>query len=246
MTTNKKSKNMEKINFKKDKIPFTQVANCVLNDEKLSAKAKGLYAYLYSKPENWDFAIDRIAKDFSDGRASINAGLRELELNGYLTRQRQKTGRVIYLLKSQMTKSDIGVEKPNDDFRKVQKLQSAETVTVSNKDIKVIKSISNKDISEEASQGKLEQEFIELLKPLNEIGYVKWFSNKTQRANVKLLMKRFTPNQMRELLKFIDLNKTKNFFPIVTTPLQLVDKLPQIEKFYKSNGYKKEVPIVIT
>jgi len=37
---------MEKIDFKKDKIPFTQVSNAVLYDNNLSFKAKGLYAYL--------------------------------------------------------------------------------------------------------------------------------------------------------------------------------------------------------
>lgn len=99
---------MDRVNFKKDRIPFTQVANSVLNDPKLSAKAKGLYAYLYSKPDGWNFAIDRIQKEFTDGRLSINNGLKELEDNGYLYRQRQKTGRVVYLLKSQMSKIDMG------------------------------------------------------------------------------------------------------------------------------------------
>lgn len=138
---------MEKIDFKKDQIPFTQVANEILNDPKLSAKAKGLYAYLYSKPDGWDFAGERIAKDFSDGRLSINNGLKELEENGYLLRERQKTGRVVYLLKSQMSKIDIGVQKPKVDFRTVQKPHSAKTDTVSNKEGGKIKSGSNKEVS---------------------------------------------------------------------------------------------------
>jgi len=137
---------MERIDFKKENIPFTQVSNSVLNDKNLSAKAKGLYAYLYSKPDGWDFAIDRIKKDFSDGRLSINNGLQELEQNGYLYRQRKETGRVVYLLKNQMSKIDIGEQEPNVENRKVRKPQSAKTDTISNKEIKVIKSNSNKDI----------------------------------------------------------------------------------------------------
>jgi hypothetical protein len=136
---------MKSPNFKKDKIPFTQVANQVLNDPKLSAKAKGLYAYLYSKPQNWNFAIDRISNDFTDGRKAINAGLHELEENGYLLRERQGSGRVLYLLKSQMTKMDIRDIDPNAQNGKVPKRQSAEMDTVSNKELKVIKSISNKE-----------------------------------------------------------------------------------------------------
>jgi DNA-binding MarR family transcriptional regulator len=235
---------MEKINFKKDKIPFTQIANEVLNDKTLSFKAKGLYAYLYSKPDGWDFAIDRIALDTSEGRASVNSGLKELEKNGFLLRERQKTGRVVYLLKSQMTKISIGLEKPYDDNAKVAKCQSGKTVTVSNKEYKVIKSNSNKD-SEQGSQEISINDYIEILKPLNPIGYTKWFSNKTQRSNVDLLKNQFTENQLRELLRFIEVNKDKDYFPSIATPLQLVDKLPQVEKFYKSKGYKKK-PNVIT
>lgn len=136
---------MEKVNFKKEKIPFTQVANEVLNDPNLSAKAKGLYAYLYSKPSGWDFAIDRIAREFTDGRRSINHGLQELEQNGYLLRERQGTGRVLYILKSQMSKMDIRGSEPNVQNSKVLKQQSAEMDTVSNKEVKVINSISNKE-----------------------------------------------------------------------------------------------------
>jgi len=150
---------MGKIDFKKDKIPFTQVANDVLNDKRLSAKAKGLYAYLYSKPQGWDFAIDRIEKDFQDGRKSINAGLQELEKEGYLLRERQATGKVIYLLKSQMTKTDIRLYEPDVPNGKEPKRQRAEKGTVSNKEKEVIKKNSNK----EPEENKFSQEGAELV-----------------------------------------------------------------------------------
>lgn len=133
------------MDFKKEKIPFTQVANEVLNDSNLTFKAKGLYAYLYSKPDGWDFAIDRISTQTKESRLAINSGLRELEKEGYLIRQRQNTGRVLYLLKSQMSKIDIRELEPNVENRKVRKPQSAKTDTVSNKDLIVIKSLSNKE-----------------------------------------------------------------------------------------------------
>lgn len=134
-----------KTDFKKEKIPFTQVANEVLNDPNLSAKAKGLYAYLYSKPEGWDFALDRIAKDFSDGRKSIYTGIKELEDNHYLTREKLSTGRTLYVLKSQLPEKGNRREKPVAHFGKEPKRQRAKKGSISNKDIKVIKSISNKE-----------------------------------------------------------------------------------------------------
>lgn len=156
---------MEKINFKKDNIPFTQVANEVLNDINLTFKAKGLYAFLYSKPEGWDFAIDRIKLQSKEERRAINTGLQELEENGYLLRKRQTSGRVVYILKSQMSKIDIGGLEPNVDFSKVLKQQSAKKDTVSNKDLIVIKSISNKEIYiGEFNNVKLSEEELEKLK----------------------------------------------------------------------------------
>lgn len=88
-----------KENLVKEGVPFTQVANTVLNDSELSAKAKGLYSYLYSKPDNWAFSSVRIASDFKDGLDSIQSGLRELEEIGYLTRTRQPDGSITYELR---------------------------------------------------------------------------------------------------------------------------------------------------
>lgn len=65
---------------------FTQVPNTILTDPRISAKAKGIWAYLASKPTGWDFSSERIAKEFADGRDSIRAGLRELESVGLLKR----------------------------------------------------------------------------------------------------------------------------------------------------------------
>lgn len=137
---------MEKINFKKEQIPFTQVANQVLNDPNLTFKAKGLYAYLYSKPDGWDFAVDRIAKDSKESRLAVNTGLQELEANGYLIRERQANGRVAYLLQSQMSKIDMREIEPHVENRQVRKPSLTKIDTVSNKEIKVIKKESNKEV----------------------------------------------------------------------------------------------------
>lgn len=88
----------QQFNINKERVPFTQVANSVLNDGKLSGKAKGLYAYIYSKPEGWDFSLHRIKNDFTDGKSSIASGLRELENAGYLRRDKQNNGKVQYKL----------------------------------------------------------------------------------------------------------------------------------------------------
>lgn len=74
------------------------MANSVLNNPKLSLRAKGLFAYIYGKPPGWEFAAWRIAKENLEGRDAIKTTLIELEKAGYLTRKKLTTGRVQFNL----------------------------------------------------------------------------------------------------------------------------------------------------
>lgn len=67
---------------------FTTIPNHIINDKRLSFKAKGLFMYLISKPDGWSFSADRIKNDSKDGEDSILSGLSELEKFGLLTRQK--------------------------------------------------------------------------------------------------------------------------------------------------------------
>lgn len=129
---------MEKIDFKKENIPFTMVANGVLNDPNLSFNAKGLYAYLYSKPEGWYFSTIRMEQDSTDGRRHIRKGLKELEDVGYLFRQKQADGRVLYKIIYPPIKPElqIGTMGQNPELRNatVPKRHSGESALISNKD----------------------------------------------------------------------------------------------------------------
>ena len=69
----------------------------IINNPKLSWKAKGLLTYLLSKPDGWQFYETEIAKRSKDGRDSVAAGLKELENEGYLERSwiRNERGKYI-------------------------------------------------------------------------------------------------------------------------------------------------------
>lgn len=141
---------MEKIDFKKQSIPFTQVANGVLNDSNLSFNAKGLYAYLYSKPDGWYFSSIRISQDSKDGKKHVRTGLKELEECGYLYRQKLPNGRVLYKLVYPPVKPEsiIGTlgEEPELIKATVPKSHSAAAERISNtNNISNKEYISNKD-----------------------------------------------------------------------------------------------------
>jgi len=67
-------------------VPFTQVYNLLLEDPSISYKAKGLFAYIQSKPSNWEYYIKDLVNHSKDGKDSVLSGLRELERAGYLKR----------------------------------------------------------------------------------------------------------------------------------------------------------------
>ena len=67
---------------------FTVISNNEVQDKRLSWKARGIFSYLWSMPDNWDFYETEVAKHAPDGRDSLRSGLMELEEHGYLKRER--------------------------------------------------------------------------------------------------------------------------------------------------------------
>ena len=72
---------------------FTVISNDVLNNTSLSWKAKGIFAYLWSQSDSWNFYEVEVLKHSTDGKASLKAGLKELEFAGYLKRYRVRDGK---------------------------------------------------------------------------------------------------------------------------------------------------------
>ena len=67
---------------------FTIMSNSGLNDKRLSLKAKGMLAHLLGKPDDWQVSDRQLATICPDGRAAVQAALKELEECGYLKRSR--------------------------------------------------------------------------------------------------------------------------------------------------------------
>ena len=72
---------------------FTVIANSVFKDRRLSAKAKGILVEMLSLPENWDYTLKGLTTLFSDRIDSIRQGIKELEENGYIVRERKRDAR---------------------------------------------------------------------------------------------------------------------------------------------------------
>jgi hypothetical protein len=65
---------------------FTQIANDLFRDGRLSFKAKGIFGLLASHRDGYGITPRRLAEQSTDGLDSVKTGLRELEACGYLYR----------------------------------------------------------------------------------------------------------------------------------------------------------------
>lgn len=77
---------MTKQIISKYSIQFTQVPNKLLMDSRLSLRAKGLYAYLFSKPDGWQFFTGVLRQELHESQGQIRTAIRELIDAGYIIR----------------------------------------------------------------------------------------------------------------------------------------------------------------
>ena len=71
---------------------YTVISNHVLQNNNLSLKAKGLYAFMWSLPDTWDYSVSGLTTVLKEGRDAINEALKELEREGYLVRSILRKG----------------------------------------------------------------------------------------------------------------------------------------------------------
>lgn len=80
-----------------DRDRWVVIDNLPLTNPQLSLKAKGLLAYLLTRPNDWEIRMEHLIKQFSDGRDSIRTAIRELRKAGHLllSPEKGKDGRII-------------------------------------------------------------------------------------------------------------------------------------------------------
>ncbi len=77
---------MSIIKIQKRDSGFVMIDNKVINDPRLSWKAKGVLVYLLSKPNDWKVQITDVMSRSTDGEHAVRSALQELIDTGYSTR----------------------------------------------------------------------------------------------------------------------------------------------------------------
>lgn len=151
--------------IQKQVVPFTQIANEVLNSPDLSFKAKGIYAYMTSKPDGWNFTIRSMAKQVKDGEDGIRSGIKELRDLGFVDYTKHANGTGTYTLRFSMRSPEKNpkrenpvkaLDHQNGEIPRRENPLQGKSRRINNKDSDSNKdSSSNKD-THTASQTKLE------------------------------------------------------------------------------------------
>ncbi|MEY9988019.1 hypothetical protein ABIE67_000051 [Streptomyces sp. V4I8] len=87
---------------------FTQIANGLFRDSRLSYKAKGIFGYISTHRDGWQVTVAGLVRSGLDGRDAVRTGLQELESHGYLIRERLRRtngtlGEIVYSITDRPT-----------------------------------------------------------------------------------------------------------------------------------------------
>lgn len=65
---------------------YTSINNTCFQDPQLSARAKGIFAYIMTLPDSWAIYKSEIYSHFAEGRQAIDTAFKELEKFGYIAK----------------------------------------------------------------------------------------------------------------------------------------------------------------
>jgi len=69
---------------------YSVVHNELIEDRRLSFKARGILIYLLSKPDHWRTSMAQLASVSPEGIHAVRTGMKELETLGYIKRLRKQ------------------------------------------------------------------------------------------------------------------------------------------------------------
>jgi len=87
------------MSYKKLTGEFTVIPNEIIYSKDMCFKTKGLWVYLNSKPDGWDFSSYRIVRETKESIDSVKNTLNILVESGYLSRNKLNTGKMEYILR---------------------------------------------------------------------------------------------------------------------------------------------------
>ena len=152
-------------NFKKINGNFVTTSVQVAQDKRLSWKARGIFLYLASMSDGWNFYVDEIAKHSPQGKRSLQSGLKELEEYGYLKRVRtHKPNGDLSSLKWELHYEPVELQKQNSSEAVLLQKRNEPLINNNNNKYQETININNNKRNIKESQASLTDRFEKLWK----------------------------------------------------------------------------------
>jgi hypothetical protein len=205
---------------------YATIPNSFINRDDISLKAKGLFAYLQSKPNEWKFSKERIALQLKEGLASIKSAFAELKKAGYLKTIPQKDSRGKF----------VGWDYILDDNPTVGKTVGTEIgLTENHTDISK-KELSKKELRKkelDISENKFSQDIATIMELFSTINPSIQYGNKTQRKACEDMIKRFGSSNVINMVNQVILVQGEKYAPVATTPYIMYKKLGDFKIYFE-------------
>ena len=102
---------------------YTVINNTILKDTRISWKAKGLFCYLLSLPEDWNICMNDLQNRAKDGIDGLKSAVKELKEYGYLIQKRNKDEKGRFLKTVYIIVENPQVENPQVENPQVENPQ---------------------------------------------------------------------------------------------------------------------------
>lgn len=115
---------------------YTAISNEIIVDPNISMKAKAVYCYLQSRPDNWEFYTKEIVKNFKESKDCVVSALKELETNHYLKRIAKRNN-------GKFSNFDYYIFNSKDEFNKFTEAENINSVETGVKITESVKTVSD-------------------------------------------------------------------------------------------------------
>ena len=145
--------------------PFVMMDKRPLENKEMSWKAKGILAYLLSRPDDWQVRRADLLRRATDGDTALRSGLEELKQAGHLKNelvrndQGEITDHILVVYEIPHIQGDLYVENPQVGKTTNRKTHNKENRNHTNKDFKDKEKDNNKETTNNNGRGRYQNIF---------------------------------------------------------------------------------------
>lgn len=214
---------MESNKIKKYKVNYSQISNEFLSDKTLSLKAKGLFCFMYSKPDDFNFTIRSLSKLLLEGQRSIMATLQELKVKGWVSYTKFPDGSGEYSLNENPNLQNSNLDEPN-----------CQNPNLHNSNLLKEQRINNTILNNNKDNSKKEEiDFISLMNYYNKKfkKSVRVFPEKAKKQFNYLLNHKYNKSDIKKVIDmaFLDDFHKKDNYKYIT--LEFLSRLDKFERY---------------